>query len=314
MRNIILLLSCLLTFNYFLVSQTQFENPGFEQWDEVGTPYEEPTEWSSIKTSDHTASSASPKVIGISDDAHSGNHSLYLINKYVGLIDYVATGNLTNGRIHVSPDLDPYKSTSFTDTSNSQWNTPLVHRPDSVVGWYKANPVPGDFPTVKVILHADSNSIPGDSLKWIARAVWNGQSGVKVDNWTRFSAPFDYYLDDTPEYLLSVITSGNGYYAIEDSEAWFDDLELIYNGTSVDEFDESNVTVSYINGSLNIRFSSSHTVNMGITVIEMNGKTIYQDEINGNGVFSLPVQLRAGIYLVKLSNGQKILTSKIVSR
>ena len=295
----------------FTQGQSQFENPGFEEWEEVGTPYEEPTNWSSIKTSDHSASSASPKVIGISDDAHSGNYSIYLINKYVGLIDYVAPGNITNGRIHVSPDLDPFKSNVFTDIHNDQWNTPLTHRPDSVVGWYKANPVPGDFPTVKVILHADSNSIPGDSLKWIARAYWKGERGVVVDEWTRFSAPFDYYLDDTPEYILSAITSGNGYYAIKDSEAWFDDLELIYNGSSINELSPENISITFRNNYLNVEYSSDKQLNADLVVVDMNGRVVLQDIISSNSVGNYKMIVSPGIYVVHLKSDHQTLSRKI---
>ena len=295
----------------FTQAQSQFENPGFEEWEEVGTPYEEPVNWSSVKTSDHSASSASPKVIGISDDAHSGNHSLYMINKYVGIIDYVAPGNITNGRIHVSPDLDPYKSNVFTDIHNDQWNTPLTHRPDSVVGWYKANPVPGDLPTVKVILHADSNSIPGDSLKWIARAFWKGDKGVVVDQWTRFSAPFEYYLDDIPEYILSSITSGNGYYSLKDSEAWFDDLELIYNESSIDELSPENISVTFRNNQLNIGFSSDQLMNADVVVLDMNGRVVLREIIQSNSVNSFKLNATPGMYIVHLKSNHKSLSRKI---
>ena len=59
-------------------SQNQFENGGFEEWEEVGLGPDlmEPVDWSSVKTSDQTSlNNAAPVIWGISNDAHSGNHS-----------------------------------------------------------------------------------------------------------------------------------------------------------------------------------------------------------------------------------------------
>jgi hypothetical protein len=48
MKKTLLLLLSLPT---IILAQTQFENPGFETWEGSGSSAE-PTEWSSIKTSD----------------------------------------------------------------------------------------------------------------------------------------------------------------------------------------------------------------------------------------------------------------------
>jgi len=52
---------------------------------------------------------------------------------------------------------------------------------------------------------------------------------TRENSWTRFSAPFSYYQDRSPEYIVIVLSAGNRKNAIEGSEAWFDDLKLIYN-------------------------------------------------------------------------------------
>src|SRR5690554_8212638 len=38
------------------IAQQQIQNPGFEDWDDVGTSTQEPTNWSSLKTADALAS------------------------------------------------------------------------------------------------------------------------------------------------------------------------------------------------------------------------------------------------------------------
>ena len=80
-------------------SQTQIDNAGFENWENAGTTVDEPTEWSSIKTSDDaTLNGFAPVVWGQSSDAHSGDYSLELIN--VSTFGVVANGTVTNGRVH----------------------------------------------------------------------------------------------------------------------------------------------------------------------------------------------------------------------
>lgn len=302
---------CIMPYSH---GQSKIENPGFEDWepDDPNSPLHEPVEWSSIKTSNHSAAGAAPVVIYRSDDAHTGNYSAYLINKYTGIIDQVATGTMTNGRLHVDPGLDPAKSSSFTDTVNSQWNTPLTKKPDSVIGWYKANPVPGDFPTVKFILHADSNSIPGDSSRWIARAAWKGERSVVVNQWTRFSVPFDYYLPDTPEYILSVITAGNGLYALEDSEAWFDDLELIYNTDNITERKITDFNAYFVDGELIVNFDGYNLNNAKISIVDMNGRIVYKRHSVSTGENIIRLILNSGVYIVKLSTNKNQYSKKIV--
>lgn len=312
-KHLLFIFITLLTYS-LVNAQSQFENASFEEWEpeDENSPFFEPVEWSSIKTGDHTAAGASPVVMYRSDDAHSGNYSVYLINKYTGIIDHVATGTITNGRIHIDDGLDPAKSNSFTDINDSQWNTPLTKKPDSVVGWYKANPVPGDFPTFKVILHADSNSIPGDSLKWIARAYWKGDDGVAVNEWTRFSVPFDYYLDDTPEFLLSILTAGNGLYAVDESEAWFDDLELIYNGTDITETQAELFTTYYNNGEVIIIPTDQGIKNANIKIVDINGRQIYSGQVDNLHDYKVRLDLPEGIYIVNLSSMDKNYSKKII--
>lgn len=315
-----LLLSFLLisiSFGIELNAQTQFENPGFEEWEpeDINDPTFEPVDWSALKTSDNSfASSAAPIVMKRSNDAHTGNYSVYLVNIYNSLIDYVATGSVTNGRVHVDPQFDLEKSNMFTDINDSRWNTPLTKRPDSIVGWYKANPGLGDLPTVKVILHTDSSSIPNaDSAAWIALAYWKGQPGIVVDSWTRFSTPFNYNFNDNPEYILTILTSGDGLSAVDNSEAWFDDLQLIYNdGTSIIEKDSDKLEVNIYNNQLSVFLRTNKKENYALSIYDLNGRLLLNDSgITGQkNLYKLG--LSSGIYIVSVNYSGKVLTKKII--
>jgi hypothetical protein len=314
MKRLILYITLLIFPFSVIIAQNQIENPGFEEWepDDENSPFFEPVDWSSVKTSNNPASVGSPVVIFRSDDARSGNYSVHLINKYTDIIEQTVTGTMTNGRIHVDPGLDPAKSNSYTDVNDSRWNTPLTKKPDSIIGWYKAKPVPDDFPTVKMIIHQDSNSIPGDSSKWIARAFWKGERGVEVNQWTRFSAPIDYYLEDTPEFILSILTAGNGLHAKVGSEVWFDDVELIYNGTDIPEKVFTDLNVWYSNGKLTIRLSGQRLTNGKIKIADLAGRIIYSGTVSGEDINNYRLNLTKGVYILNLSSSQGKTSEKFV--
>src|SRR5690554_2327413 len=79
-------------------AQQQLQNPGFEDWDDVGTPKQEPTNWSSLKTADALAS-LTPEVLS-RVTGRTGDWAVELEVKSVFLIN--ANGLMTNGRVHAS--------------------------------------------------------------------------------------------------------------------------------------------------------------------------------------------------------------------
>jgi hypothetical protein len=210
-------------------SQQQPENAGFEQWESVGLNTPEPVDWSSIKTSDNSGlNNLAPYVWDQSTDAHSGSYSVKLFNASV--LTIVAAGTLTNGRVH--SDLNPNNGYVFTNTSDPHWNTPFTDTPDSVVVWAKFTPASGDIAQIKAVLHTGTAKIPdATQANWIALAQIDIPN--QVNNWTRFSAPFNYFNSNIPQYILFVLSSG-GTVAHVGTTAYFDDLQLIYNPAELD--------------------------------------------------------------------------------
>jgi len=297
---------------FHLNAQTQFENPGFEQWEAIDIgPVPEPVNWSSLRTAlPLNLAQVSPAVWDSSTDAHSGNYSLYLINK--SAFNIVATGTMTNGRIFAN--LNPDKAYTFTDPNDSRWNTPLPHRPDSVTGWFKCKPSEGDFATVKAILYTDSISVPGDTTNWIAVAYFTSPLS-DINSWTRFSVPFNYYKPDIPGYILIILTSGNGTSAIAESEAWFDDLELIYNdGTAVNEIKDNDLKVYASHKTVTVFITGNSRHNIHLQVMDLTGKPVYTTDFNSGQKEQFDLNVPEGIYIVVANTGQKVLTRKIMLR
>ena len=304
-KNVTLLVFSFVLSSFF--SQTQLDNPGFENWENAGTSSDEPTDWSSIKTSDDpTLSGFAPVVWAQSSDAHSGNYSLEMTN--VSTFGVVANGTVTNGRIHA--DFDPSLGYVFTDQTDDTWNQSFTDSPDSLVGWYKYNPSGNDKGKVEAILHTNDAQIPenGTAGNWVGRARADFTSNVS--NWTRFSVPFNYYNSTTPSYILLVLTSGDSTIAVNGSQLLLDDLELIYLPSSLNEIDSpikcwfsNNILHTGINPSLN-----SYSLN----VYDISGKLVFNEQVRSFQSKEFYLDFSKGIYLVNLRSETQNQTLKII--
>lgn len=230
-------LCTLILFLATIAVNAQFiENAGFEEWENLTNGNPEPIDWSSTQSaSPQTLANLAPQVLfKDSTDPHSGNYSLRLKNVNVAIANIVSNGIATNGRVFA--DFNPELASVRTDAGESKWNTPCTTRPDSIVGYYKYSPQGGDITTVQTLLHTGTAGMLPDenSNGWVGVAKFESPSAT-ISEWTRFSAPFIYVNGDTPEYVLFNISAGNGTNAVAGSEGWYDDLELVYNVTGLDE-------------------------------------------------------------------------------
>jgi hypothetical protein len=203
----------------------------------------------------------------------------------------------------------------FTDPLDGQWNTPFTYRPDSVAGWFKYNPQPNDIIQVKVILHNGTGKQPdADSLNnWVGVAQY--RSGMNTGSqWVRFSAPFVYYSDKAPEYVLVVLNSGNGFNPVAGSIAWFDDLEMIYNSPhsglddamNADEF----IYVAHeqqliLREGLLIKYST-------VSIMDITGRTVWRGKIASDRVDISNARLKRGVYMISLVGQSNSITRKII--
>jgi hypothetical protein len=301
----------LLSITFLTISaQQQIENPGFENWEDVGTVADEPTDWSSIKTSDvGTLNALAPQVWSQSTDAHTGNFSVRLEN--IQSIGPVANGIITSGRIHA--DLDPENGYVFTDVADAQWNSPFTDLPDSLVGWYKYTPSGSDAGKAQVILHtgAAQNPDPGFT-NWVGEARFDFSGTTSA--WTRFSVPFLYYNANTPAYLLAVLVAGDSTSSVAGSVALFDDLELIYNSSSVNEADNEIANTFVSSNFLNIKFFDAINDVSVAQIIDLSGRVVWNENIQGVKVYKKRLPVNSGMYLFTLSTSKGTISKKILIR
>lgn len=310
------LLITVLIFGWISLSaqSSKIENAGFEKWENVGIPnHPEPVDWSTIKTSDNISiNPLAPVNWEQSDVAHSGKYSVKLFN--VSALGMVATGTLTNGRVHSEMNAD--SSYVYTDTTNPLWSTPFTGRPDSLVGWFTYQPVSGDHGNVTAILHtgyAQSPPANGDSSTWIAKASFDLPS-IVVKTWTRFSVPFKYYSDKNPQYILLVLTSGNGTRAIAGSSAKFDDLDVIYKTTGIKTHNRAGLKVFTSYNKLHIALKNAPQGIYRVRVLNILGRVQYTTSLKSGENETISLSLPPGIYLVRAQYGSNILVKKVMIR
>lgn len=309
MKKKILLLA-LSVFSMGLFSQ-QVENPGFEFWEDAGTVWDEPVDWSSIKTSDagEIINSAAPAVWEKSTDHHSGEFSVELTN--LAVLDIVAAGTLTNGRVHA--DFDPDLGYVYTDTLNLQWNTPCTVRPDSLTGWYKFYPQGQDFGSIQALLHIGYSQLPefNDSSNWVGYARFDMQPGATVSSWTRFSIPFHYYDSRTPQYLLFVMTSGNGTTPVANSYARYDDIALVGGESAIGDNDQPEFLIYADNNRLVLKnLPTMFLPKATATLFNMNGQAVWKGEVISNEVLLNTGKKLNGLYIFSISSGKEIVNRK----
>lgn len=230
----ILTLIIVLFISTFAISQQQPENPGFENWENTsvggGPTVFEPVDWSSIRTTDggDFLNNLAPTVWEQSTDTHSGAYSirLFTANTIIG----PAPGTVTNGQIHATLGGEGW---AFTVPSNANWNTPFTLKPDSIAIWVKFTQAGADVAQVKAVIHGDGTAkiADDDSTNYIGHSTILITESVAT--WTRFSAPFNYLNELDPAYVLMVLSTADES-ATLGSEAYYDDVEFIYNPLSLD--------------------------------------------------------------------------------
>lgn len=311
-KNIYLNILLMLLIPAAIIGQ-QIDNPGFENWEDAGTVKDEPVDWSSIKTCDDPIiASAAPITFDISTDAHSGSYSLKLFN--VEVFGISATGALCNGRFHAEFNLD--SSYSYTEPSDPKWHQAFTGRPDSLAGWFKYYPQGTDAAQFKVILHVGACKLPENGTKpnWVAQAAFKTPHGVTFDTWTRFSVPFEYFNDNTPEFLLCVVNSGDSTSSVPNSWLLVDDLELIYPSSGIGEMMKEEDFLTQENYNLTITLQSEEEyLNQKFNLIDITGQTTYSVVLNSNRI-TLPFTIKAGIYVAVLEGNKHRYTQKIMIR
>lgn len=288
-------------------AQQQPNNPGFENWDNVGNDTEEPVSFNSMMTGDlctFCQAGASQRVFRDGSDYHGGSYSVRI--ESTSAVGITVNGTLTTGRV-IAPSTTASEGYTQTLRNNADFNHAFTDEPDSLVFWAKYNLTDNsDSASVAAILHDDFDMRDpgGDNAHVIATARKVFQTaGV----WERISVPFQNTgTSSSPvAYLLMTFTSsftpGQGN---SNATLWVDDAEFIYNSpvTAVDE-QLAEVVKVYPNPTNDGRVSISlgnEMKNGMVTVLNVMGQTVGQFSFVNDNRIDVEVDQPTGIYFLNI--------------
>ncbi|MBN2172675.1 MAG: T9SS type A sorting domain-containing protein [Bacteroidales bacterium] len=296
-----------------IINSQQIENPGFEDWEEIGLGPDiiEPVNWSTLKTSDDPDyTNIAPITWERSTEAHNGQYSVKLSN--VSALGIPVPGTITNGRFH--PNFNTDLAYIYTDTSDPQWYLPYSHRPDSIAFWMKFFPVDGDTLQFQALLHVGEGILPvqnGNHENWVGYT--RADIGGTFENWTRIVLPFEYYDNRTPEYLLVILTSGNGTTPVIGSYAYFDDIEIIGGQQAIAENPLNNVDIVQLNNKFIVNNLPPEFENQSyLEIIDLTGRILMKEKIRSGRVTNTISGELSGLYIIKVITADYSISRKMV--
>lgn len=296
-------------------AQTQLNNSGFEDWENVGSATEEPIDWNAFKTASGALANFASQQIKRSTIMRPGSSGLYsslIWSKEI--MGVTANGNLTTGQINMG-NMTPSHQDNYniTHTGNPAFSEALGASPDSLVFWAKFKPAAAgtDSARMRAVIHdnydyrdpstSDANAashLVGDAT--IHFASTNGQ-------WKRFSAPVNYSGPaSSPDYILITFTTnktpggGSG-----GDSLYIDDLSLTYpSGAGITNIDASeNFLVYTDDNDMIIDLSFEKLLTSKIAVYNISGQIVYKTQITAQNVqhYIGLNQFKSGIYIVTIT-------------
>ncbi|MFN5506627.1 MAG: T9SS type A sorting domain-containing protein [Flavobacteriia bacterium] len=219
----------------------QIGNAGFENWDNLGSNQEEPTNWSSFKTATGSFAAFASKQVersGTVRSGASGSYSARIWSK--STLGIMANGVLTTGRMNMgSSSLSSPDNYNYTVLNDAAFSESLTLAPDSIVFWARYSAAASEKAGMHAIIHdqfAVQDPLNATSTPYVV-AESDLQFSPTNNQWVRYSVPFVYTVNTglVPKFILLTFTTnhipGGG---SANDEVLIDDVQLIYNVVGVD--------------------------------------------------------------------------------
>lgn len=263
MKKQLLIFSTLLT-SSLAVAQTQIANSDFEQWQNLGSATEEPTNWNSFKTASGGLSGFGAQQIQRSTDVRPGTSGTYSSRIWSNsVLGTVANGNMTLGQVNMG-NSTPTNSSNYNITrqADANFSEALADTPDSIVFWVKFNAASGSSEArCSAVLHDAYDYIDGYNVDAgsaphkVAEAILNF---TPTSGWVRKSIPWSYVgpASTNTHILITFTTNKTPGGGSSGDELFIDDVQLIYNQQVVAQDDAAS---TYMNNAVQISVLANDT-------------------------------------------------------
>jgi hypothetical protein len=269
---------------YFFHAQ-QITNGNMESWDNLGLITEEPSNWNGFKSGSGGLVSFGSQQVEQSTAIRPNATGMYCARIWSkSTLGIVANGALTLGQINMgSTTASSPLNYNYSKTSDTLFSETISVVPDSIVFWAKYTAVSGQQARMHAIIH-DSAQVhdPIDAASQpfvVARAELN--YAPTAGNWARFSAPFEYEVQTglmpiAKYILLTFATNKNPGGGAANDEVLLDDVELIYNASSINEV-QSSVQLYY--SSVNGLMSKDLSSDTDLAIYSISGQLVKKGSI-----------------------------------
>jgi len=279
----------------------QIGNSGFENWDNLGSNQEEPTNWSSFKTATGSFASFASKQVersSIIRAGATGSYSARIWSK--STLGIMANGVLTTGRMNMgSSSLSSPENYNYTVTNDAAFSEALTVAPDSIVFWARYTAGASEKAGMHAIIHDQfsvQDPLNSASTPYVV-AEADFQFSPTNNAWVRYSVPFVYTVNTglAPKFILLTFTTnhipGGG---SANDEVLIDDVELIYNLVGMQAHEENQGPIISIDEN-NLVLIEGPTPQEKVEIYKLSGQLLQQTTVAQVNGTALP----SGFYLIR---------------
>jgi hypothetical protein len=309
-------------------AQQNVNNPGFENWDNLGNNTEEPTSWNSFMSASGPLTWAAQQQIKKSTQKRPGspgNSSVVIWSR--STLGIVANGVVTTGQVNMGSST-PSNSSNYniTRTADANFSEAYTDDPDSIVFWVRFKPASGGTEQARMsaIMHdsydyRDPNTSDGNAASHIvgtAALNFSKTNGL----WERKAVAINYSGPASTHAFILIsfttnMTPGSG--SAGDS-LYIDDISFSYNTTGIQQAEETGLVSCYNMPSsqqICMNFGFDQSLQTKLVIYNIAGQMIWSEnkEIS-NARETIDIEtLRPGIYFLNVVRADsKVYTRKFV--
>lgn len=287
----------------------QIGNAGFENWDNLGSNQEEPTNWSSFKTATGSFATFASKQVERSTNVRPGATGSYCARIWSkSTLGIVANGVVTTGRMNMgSSNLSSPDNYNYTVLNDAAFSEALTLAPDSIVFWARYTAAAAQKAGMHAVIHDQfsvQDPINAASEPYVV-ADADFQFSPTNNNWVRFSVPFNYTVNTglAPKFILLTFTTnhipGGG---SANDEVLIDDVELIYNLVGIQAQNEHQGLLISIDENKLVLIEGS-SPQEEVEIYKLSGQLLQQTTVSQINGTALP----SGFYIIRCAGtGAKI--------
>jgi hypothetical protein len=287
----------------------QIGNAGFENWDNLGSNQEEPTNWSSFKTATGSFATFASKQVERSTNVRPGATGSYCARIWSkSTLGIVANGVVTTGRMNMgSSNLSSPDNYNYTVLNDAAFSEALTLAPDSIVFWARYTAAAAQKAGMHAVIHDQfsvQDPINAASEPYVV-ADADFQFSPTNNNWVRFSVPFNYTVNTglAPKFILLTFTTnhipGGG---SANDEVLIDDVELIYNLVGIQAQNEHQGLLISIDENKLVLIEGA-SPQEEVEIYKLSGQLLQQTTVSQINGTALP----SGFYIIRCAGtGAKI--------